>query len=129
MYLIDNKQEEIEKTTEVISLLPDRLWVTGSSTDPESAVSEIVRLKPDLVICEWYMGSINGTALMKTVERAGARCRFIVLTRYESVSALQSFFPEGGLDYLTKPLDLKSLQSALGRYEAKMKRLYKSDSG
>jgi DNA-binding NtrC family response regulator len=94
------------------------------------AIDEIIRLKPDMVICEWYMpdatnsmtSHMNGTKLMKTVEQAGAGSKFIVLTHYESIDALRSFFPSGGIDYIPKPLDLESLQAAVRRYEARITR-------
>jgi two-component system response regulator YesN len=94
--------------------------VIGSSNDPELAFEEIVRIKPDLVICDAVFTRIGGIGLMNSVKRAGLNCEFMLLTASRSHDTVRSFFKSGGLDYLLKPLREDEIEAALNSFYVKV---------
>ena len=97
VYLLDNDQLMMDSTKKAVPWREKGFDVIGSNTDPGKAMIEIMSLKPVLVIYEWRIG---GFTLMNKLRAAGADCEFIILTDYESCTALRDFFMNGGLDYL-----------------------------
>jgi len=115
VYLLDNDHSVIESVKETVSWRTNGFDVIGYNTDLEKAVAEITALKPVLVIYEWRVG---GVTFMQRLRAAGVECEFIILTDYESFTALRNFFLTGGFDYLLKPLDKHKAETALARFRS-----------
>jgi response regulator of citrate/malate metabolism len=120
VYLLDNDNKTIEKARQSVPWHENGYKVIGSSTKTDTALEEILALKPTLVICDHIIMLGSSDTLMKTVKKAGIGCEFIMLTKYPTLTAMRDFFQSGGFDYLLKPLEAEQFDLALKRLSRKL---------
>ncbi len=78
--------------------------------NPTSAISEINTLKPDLVLLDIELGSLNGFDVLDAIVHP---CHVIFTTAYSDYAV--KAFENRALDYLLKPFNLARLKEALSR--------------
>ena len=113
VYLVDNSELELQMTETAFAQLEKDVKIVGTSTCSETAMKEILDLKPNLVITDLYMRQMGGIGLMNALKAAGADCEFIILSHSWSPEAMRKFIQSGGYDFLLKPLDLHDFQTVL----------------
>jgi len=74
-------------------------------------MTEILALRPDLVVSTLYMERMGGIGLMNALRAAGTECKFVILTDSWSTEAMRDFLHSGGFDFLRKPLNLKQIEA------------------
>lgn len=81
------------------------LQLVGSFRDGESALAELERLRPDVVIADIEMQGISGLELLSQVRRVAPDVAVIIFSGHTSpgsAAAIESLF-RGAADYLVKP--------------------------
>lgn len=85
--------------------------------DGETALSEIGTFEPDLVITDWHMEPMDGTALVKAIRHSSEdSVRYvpiIMLSGHSDAVRVQEARDCGVHDFLTKPVSAKSLLARL----------------
>lgn len=79
------------------------------AADGVSALSEIRRLSPDLVILDVNMPGFDGFEVVRRLRDGGDITPVVFLTARDSSDDLISGFTKGGDDYITKPFSLEEL--------------------
>lgn len=81
--------------------------IVGESDNPTSALSDIQRLDPDLVLLDLNLGSRSGFELLTEVQQRHLRCRVIVLTMAAHSHHVADAIRLGAYGYVLKggPLD------------------------
>jgi two-component system LytT family response regulator len=88
----------------------DWITVVGEAADGESAVTEIERLRPELVFLDVQMPGMLGTDVLRRLERPP----FVIFTTAYSEHAVTAF-ELGAVDYLLKPFGPGRLSAAMER--------------
>lgn len=87
--------------------------------DGITALNDVQRLRPDLVILDVNMPGFDGFEVVRRLRDAGDATPVIFLTARDSAEDKLSGFTKGGDDYVTKPFSLEEL---VARVEAVLRR-------
>jgi two-component system LytT family response regulator len=101
----------------VCSLLEEIKGVSVAEgyTNPSEAMRKIFENPPDVVFLDIEMPEISGLKLAEMIYQSNFDCEIIFLTAYDEY-ALEAF-RVNALDYILKPITLKTLEGAIQRLE------------
>lgn len=68
---------------------------------------------PQFVVLDLRLGETSGLALLPDILRTSPQCRVVVLTGYASIATAVQAIKRGAVNYLTKPVEIATLVSAL----------------
>jgi DNA-binding NarL/FixJ family response regulator len=91
----------------------DDLKVVGQAADGRTALEEITRIKPDVVLCDLALPSLGGLEVIKRVRDAGVRSQFVVLTMYHDHAWVQRAVDAGAAGYVLKGAGVKDVVKAI----------------
>jgi DNA-binding NarL/FixJ family response regulator len=91
----------------------DDIELVGRATDVDAAVDLIRDVRPDVVLCDiWLGGAPAGLDLLRLMaDRPGPRV--LVLSGFEQASFLRAAFEGGAAGYLSKASDLDTILEAV----------------
>ena len=110
-YLVDDEPLALERLRRLLEHT-GRVEVTGSTTEPEKAVSDLTANPPDVCFLDIQMPRLNG---FEVLARLPIQPIVIFTTAYDQY-ALQAF-GVNSVDYLLKPVEPESLERALTKVE------------
>jgi len=111
-FLIDDEPLAIKRLTRLLEET-GRVEIAGSSTNPEQAVPDILRLRPEVLFLDIQMPAMTGFELLEKLGRAQP---LVVFTTAYDQYALQAF-RVNSIDYLLKPVEPDQLARSLDRIE------------
>lgn len=87
----------------------------SSAADGQSGLDTIRKNRPDLILCDIMMPSMDGHAVLETLKKEGtlAEIPFIFVTALEERADVRRGMAAGADDYLTKPFSAEELISAV----------------
>ncbi|MFN3740817.1 MAG: sigma-54-dependent transcriptional regulator, partial [Thermodesulfovibrionales bacterium] len=108
--------EENQRDIIVTILREEGIDAQGAST-PLEAMELIKRYKPEVVLTDLRLGSMDGIELMEKVySQSDSRPpAFIILTAYGTIDSAVTAVKKGAFDYLTKPVDRDVLLISIRR--------------
>ncbi|MCB9833768.1 MAG: sigma-54-dependent Fis family transcriptional regulator [Planctomycetes bacterium] len=86
-----------------------------TAQDARSALRELEREPPELVLCDLRLPGMNGLELLHALKTRHPELRVIVMTAYGSIESAVTAMKNGALDYVTKPIDDQLLRQRVGR--------------
>jgi DNA-binding NarL/FixJ family response regulator len=87
--------------------------VVAEAVDGREAVDKATKLKPDAVVIDIAMPSLNGLEAVRQIAKAVPHCRVLVLTMYDSDPLIQQVLQAGARGYLLKSDAGRDLVSAI----------------
>jgi DNA-binding NarL/FixJ family response regulator len=87
--------------------------VVAEAVDGREAVEKATKLKPDAVVIDIAMPSLNGLEAVRQIVKAVPHCRVLVLTMYDSDPLIQQVLQAGARGYLLKSDAGRDLVSAI----------------
>jgi len=87
--------------------------VVAEAVDGRDAVEKATKLKPDVVVIDIAMPSLNGLEAVRQIVKAVPHCRVLVLTMYDSDPLIQQVLQAGARGYLLKSDAGRDLVSAI----------------
>lgn len=112
--IIDDEAHCIQTLQWQIEQQAPMIEIVATCTNPVKGVSEINRLKPDLVFLDIEMPKMNGFQLIKQFQRIDFEIIFTTAYDQYAVDA----FRISAMDYLLKPIRSDHLQEALSRIKS-----------
>ncbi|MFS0726940.1 response regulator [Paenibacillus sp. 1P07SE] len=94
--------------------------IVGKARNGEEALQLYHQHKPDIIISDIRMPSIDGIALMSEVRSCDARLIFIVISGYGDFEYARRAIREGASDYLLKPIDHEELTHIIRKSVVKL---------
>jgi DNA-binding NarL/FixJ family response regulator len=76
--------------------------LVGTATDGASVVSEVLRLKPDVVVVDITMPIMTGIDAVHELIRSGSTAKFVFLTIHSSEEYVEACLEEGARGFITK---------------------------
>jgi DNA-binding NarL/FixJ family response regulator len=87
--------------------------VVGEAGDGETAVREVLRLRPDVVLLDLVMPGAGGVAAIRALKDAGAEAAVLVLTSFASDDQVIPAVQAGAAGYLLKDVDPSEVEAAV----------------
>jgi DNA-binding NarL/FixJ family response regulator len=87
--------------------------VVAEAVDGREAVDKATKLKPDAVVIDIAMPSLNGLEAVRQIVKAVPHARVLVLTMYDSDPLIQQVLQAGARGYLLKSDASRDLVSAI----------------
>src|SRR6266705_2881727 len=78
------------------------LRLAGDYPDAESAIKDIPRRPPDVVLMDIHLPGLNGVECVRQLKSAAPAVQFLMLTVYEDSESLFNSFKAGASGYLLK---------------------------
>lgn len=111
--ICDDEPLAVERLRDLVGRV-DGADVAGTATDGRTAIAEVERLAPDAVLLDIEMPALDGFDVVEALAKAGGPTPLIVfVTAYPNFAA--HAFDTGAIDFLTKPVRLARLDTAVER--------------
>ena len=91
--------------------------VIGEAHNGVTALEEIEKKKPDVLISDIRMPGYNGLELMEKINEKQMLTKVVFLSGYAEFNYAKSACRMGAFDYLVKPVDIDELSDLLSRLE------------
>lgn len=94
--------------------------VVGYATDPELAVGEILKIRPDVVLVDLLMSGIDGVTLVAEVKKSSPDTCFVMISKVMDKKMIQSAYEAGIEFYIQKPVNVIEVERVLNGLEEKL---------
>ncbi len=115
--IVDDMQLSRSRTRRYLADQPD-LEIVGECGDAESALAEIARAKPDVVLLDVQMPMVSGLEMVERIPPS-ERPAIIFITAFAEFAI--DAFAAHAVDYLLKPFDQDRLTQSLTRVRTALK--------
>lgn len=85
-----------------MAFLEPHFELIGTATDGPSLVSEVLRLRPDVVVVDITMPIMSGIEAVRKLIQSGSTARFVFLTIHCSEEHVNACLKQGGRGFVTK---------------------------
>ena len=99
VFLADDHPDFLKQET---ALLQPHFELVGTATDGASVLSEVLRLKPDVVVVDITMPIMTGIDAVHELIRSGSTAKFVFLTIHSSEEYVEACLEEGARGFITK---------------------------
>jgi DNA-binding NarL/FixJ family response regulator len=97
--------DDLETVLEaVVALLQDSFNVVGMASDGRTALAEVLKLEPDLVVLDISMPGMTGIDVARQLKSCGNSARIVFLTVHEDSDIIATCLSVGALGYVLKGL-------------------------
>lgn len=120
VYIIDDEKLIREGLTHYINWDKLGMEIVGSAGDGMTALEEITRLLPDIIISDIRLPELSGVKLLKELRERNIKCEFILISAYSDFDYAQEGIRYGAFDYILKPIDEDTLEETLQRCSNKL---------
>ncbi|MFV0502998.1 MAG: response regulator [Lachnospirales bacterium] len=121
--VVDDELLVIEAIGKIIKKTEEAYEVVGSANSGKEALDVIKEYKPDVVITDIRMPGITGLDLIKKVKLIDTNILFVIISAYEEFAYAKEAIELGVVDYISKPITVSKLKSALETCNKKYKNL------
>jgi DNA-binding NarL/FixJ family response regulator len=97
----------------VIRVLASEFAIMGTAHDGYELLDQILRVQPDVVVCDLSMPGLNGIDVLRRIKAAKIRTKFIVLTIHAEAETATTACVEGASGYVLKHSAVSELPRAV----------------
>jgi DNA-binding NarL/FixJ family response regulator len=112
IFLVDDQRLILEGIRAILRNEPE-IEIVGSAQNGQSAIAQILKLQPDIVLIDIEMPKMNGIVVTKHICQSLPHTRVIVLTSHKSQCYINRAFQAGASSYITKDSLVTDLQQAI----------------
>ncbi len=95
------------------SEIADRVWICGEAGDVASAVGEIRRMRPAVVLLDVHMPDGGGRAVLEQVRETHSDVQFLALSASDAAEDVIEIIQVGARGYVTKTVSADELVEAI----------------
>ncbi|WP_162356981.1 response regulator [Metabacillus mangrovi] len=123
LFIADDEKIVIEGLTTDVPWEAFGIAICGTASDGKSALAEINRLKPDLVLADIRMPGMTGLELIGKAKKSNPDLVFIMISGYSEFEYARRALELEAVDYLVKPMEaediVRSVRKAIEKLEKK----------
>lgn len=93
--------------------IQDDIEVVGEAGDGDEAVSCVENLRPDVVLLDLHLPTVDGVEVLRMLRDRGSSARVLVLTSFTEPSEVVPALRAGAVGYLFKDVEPDALAQAL----------------
>lgn len=112
IFLVDDQRLILEGIKAILKNEPN-IEIVGSAQNGQSAIVQVLKLEPDIVLIDIEMPKMNGIVVTKYICQYLPNTRVIVLTGNKSQEYFTRAFQAGASSYITKDSLVEDLQRAI----------------
>lgn len=112
VYLVDDQAMLRAAFRSWIQQTPD-FKVAGESGDARSAMTDIARLRPDVILLDITMPGLSGIDALPSMREMSPKSRILMVTNHEGESFVREALEKGADGYLSKDSDPDELAMAI----------------
>jgi DNA-binding NarL/FixJ family response regulator len=112
IFLVDDHAMFREGLRQLIDREPD-LMVCGDAAEAESALQEIRKLKPDLVVVDITLGGTSGIDLIKAIKNEQEDFPVLVVSMHDESLYAERALRAGAMGYVMKQEPAKTVKTAI----------------
>ncbi|NVJ26076.1 MULTISPECIES: response regulator [Myxococcus] len=112
IFVVEDQPQLLKNLLKVLSTF-DELEVVGSSQEGESAVEDIVRLRPQLVLLDLELPGINGIQVTQKVKRRAPEVEILILTSFDDEQKVYEAIQAGASGYLVKRVGPEKIRAGI----------------
>ncbi|XVG95536.1 DNA-binding domain-containing protein [Eubacteriales bacterium KG127] len=119
-YIVDDKIGIVKAIENIIESrnLGD---VIGFNTAPEKAVEEILVKKPDIVMADLLMPTMDGIELVRKIKKLSPEIYFVMISKVTDKEMVAQAYDAGIEFFIHKPINIKEIESVIGNVAEKYK--------
>jgi len=111
-FIVEDQPQLLRSLTKALSAY-EELELVGTSQDGEQAVEEIVRVRPQLVLLDLELPSLNGIQVTQRVKRRAPEVEILILTSFEDEQKVYEAIQAGASGYLVKRVGPDKIRSGI----------------
>jgi two-component system, cell cycle response regulator DivK len=102
----------------VAYLMQARGYEVDTALDADAALASIARLAPRVILMDLQMPGVDGLALTRRLKSDKSTCDIVIIavTAYAMKGDQDKAFAAGCDDYITKPIDTRTLPETVARH-------------
>ena len=112
VFLVDDHTIFAESLKLLLEARPE-FCVIGSTDSGQSAIDQVKKCRPDLVLMDISMPDLSGIEATRRIIEALPETKVVALTMHKDEGFVAQFFEAGGSGYLVKDTDAQCLFGAL----------------
>jgi DNA-binding NarL/FixJ family response regulator len=112
IFLADDQYLMLEGIKAILKHEPE-IEIVGTARDGHSAVNQVIKLQPDLVLIDIEMPKMNGIVATKYICKHVPDTKVIVLTSHKQQSYITQAIQAGASGYLSKDSLIQDLKQAI----------------
>lgn len=103
LFLVDDEIELVEGLKELIDWNSYDIQICGDADNGVSALEQILKIKPDIIIMDIKMPKMNGIELLENIFSKGLNSKCIILSGYDDFAYAKKAISLSACNYLLKP--------------------------
>lgn len=112
--IVDNEKHVIDAIRMIINWSSYGITEVYDACDGKEATEIVKEKQPDIVLTDMMMPNMHGKQLVTWISQHTRVTQVIVISGYSDFNYVQHAIRHGGVDYITKPIDVKQLEKAMG---------------
>ncbi len=113
LMVVDDEQVAIESVKYIVDREIDNIKIVHTARSGREAIEKVANIKPDIIIMDIRMPGINGLEAIKEIQNIYTNIKFVIISAYEYFDFAKQAVELGVNEYLTKPVNKKSLVDTL----------------
>lgn len=115
IYLLDDEKWVLDSLQKAIDWKKYNIKLIGKTLDSETALDEIQRLRPDIVITDIRMPRLSGLEMIARLSEMNIKPAFILLTGHSEFEYIKEAMKYNAVSYCLKPIDVEEVEAALSK--------------
>lgn len=111
-YIVDDNLATV-KTLENIVRTRDLGTVSGFTTDPKTAMEEILEDPPEIVLVDLLMEGIDGITLVQKIREKNNDIAFVMISKVSDKGMVQRAYTAGIEFFINKPINIVEVERVL----------------
>lgn len=112
LYVVEDQANLLANLLRALAAYPE-LEVVGSARDGESAVEELVKLMPQLVLLDLELPGIDGLEVTRRVKRRAPSIEVLILTSFDDEQKVYEAMQAGASGYLVKRVGPEKIRGGI----------------
>ena len=112
VFLVDDRRLILEAIKAILEVEPE-IAIVGTAQDGKTAVSQAIKLEPDLVLLDLEMPKMDGITATKYITQYLPKTKVIILTSHKEGIYVTKAFRAGASGYIAKDSLVKDLKRAI----------------
>lgn len=98
----------------LVAKVREEFDVVAAVQDGHTALKEVARLDPDVIVLDLAIAPINGLDVMRIAKQSGTRARFVMISAYTSPELAQAALAAGAHAFVVKERLMEELLPSIG---------------
>jgi len=115
LIIVDDEKYIREGLSRLIDWESENIEIIGYAQNGVEGLELIDKLRPDIVITDVKMKTLDGFGMLEELNRRGVNCKFIVMSGYKVFEYAKKAIDSGVNFYLLKPIETEELLMAINK--------------